>query len=284
MSNNKYAGERVIFRKPRTPSARFQSYLYNDEISENYVPEKSLLTGCRKRTGGRNCYGRITVRHHGGGVDQKYRIIDFKREERAFPGVVESIQYDPNRNVPIALLVFPNGRKTYILLPQGLKVGMKVAAGDNVEASMGNSLPLKNIPIGFLVHNIEMKPGKGGVLIRSAGGSAQLLAKADGYATLKMSSGETRMINLECYATVGTLSNAAFKNISIGKAGRNRNKGIRPSVRGMAMNPVDHPRGGGEGKSKSGSRPVSPWGKCSNGTKTRTRKSRFIIKRCNAVK
>jgi large subunit ribosomal protein L2 len=269
----------IVQRKPRNASLRFQSFIHNKEMSKDSKAEKSLLGGNRKRTGGRNCYGRITTRHIGGGVDRKYRIIDFKREEREVAGTVRAIHYDPNRNVPIALVFYPNGRKQYILLPEGIKIGSTVSAGENVEATLGNCLPLKNIPIGFLIHNIEMKPGCGGKIIRTAGGSAQLMAKEGEYAIIKLSSGELRMIHLDCWATVGVLANSGFKNVSIGKAGRNRRKGIRPSVRGMAMNPVDHPRGGGEGRSKSGSKPCSPWGKCSAGTKTRKRDNRFIIKR-----
>ena len=267
---------RVIERKPRSAGSRFQTYVKNYAIS-NDEPEKSLLGGCRRRTGGRNCYGRITTRHRGGGADQKYRIVDFARSERNVPGEVVSIQYDPNRNIPILLVNYPNGNKKYILHPEGVKVGDTVAAGMNVEATVGNCLPMKNIPVGLFVHNIEMVPDQGGKLVRSAGAAAQLMAKKDGYVTLKMPSGEERLINEDCWATVGVLANAGYKNISIGKAGRNRHRGWRPSVRGMAMNPVDHPRGGGEGRSKSGTKPMSPWGKCSQGTKTRKRKSRFII-------
>jgi large subunit ribosomal protein L2 len=270
---------RVEQRKPRSPSLRFQSYLKNDDIDRKAKPEKRLLGGCKKRSGGRNCYGRITTRHIGGGADRKYRIIDFSRKERSVSGVVLSIQYDPNRNVPLALIGYKNGNKQYILHPEGLKVGDFVSAGSNIDATLGCFLPLRNIPIGFSIHNIEIRPGSGGVLVRTAGVSAQLVGKEEDYAILKMPSGEVRMFNLDCFATVGVLSNSGHKNIVIGKAGRSRRMGIRPSVRGMAMNPVDHPHGGGEGRSKSGSHPVSPWGKCSKGTKTRKKKSRFILKR-----
>lgn len=270
---------RIIQRKPRNASLRFQSYLYNSLVSKKNEPEKGLLTGCIKRNAGRNAYGRITVRHRGGGADRKYRIIDFKRLERTVSGTVADIQYDPNRNVPIALIVFTNGAKAYILLPENVIVGSVVAAGLNVEALNGNALPLRNIPVGFQVHNLELKPGFGGVLVRSAGASAQLVAKENDHAIIKLPSGETRLVHLDCWATVGQVANAAFKNITIGKAGRNRHLGIRPSVRGMAMNPVDHPHGGGEGRSKSGSHPRSPWGKCAKGTKTRRHASRFILKR-----
>ncbi len=269
---------KIIARKPRNSSLRFQTYIDNGDLSR-VAPEKSLLGGCKKRTGGRNCYGRITTRHHGGGADQKYRFIDFNRVERVFAGTVTTIEYDPNRNVRIGLVVYKNGLKTYMLLPEGVKVGSIVAAGVDVEAAVGNCLPIKNIPVGFMIHNMEIRPGSGGKLVRSAGVSAQLIAKENGYATVKMPSGEIRLLHLDCWATIGTLGNAGYKNISIGKAGRNRRKGIRPSVRGIAMNPIDHPRGGGEGRSKSGSKPMSPWGKCSGGTKTRTKVCRFIIKR-----
>jgi large subunit ribosomal protein L2 len=270
---------KIIQRKPRNASLRFQSYLYNSLVSKNNNPEKSLLTGCIRKSAGRNSYGRITVRHRGGGADKKYRIIDFRRSERSVSGIVTDIQYDPNRNVPIALIVFSNGNKSYILLPENVVVGSVVVAGNNVEAVNGNALPLRNIPVGFQVHNLELKPGFGGVLVRSAGASAQLVAKENEYAIIKLPSGETRLVHLDCWATVGQIANAAFKNITIGKAGRNRHLGIRPSVRGMAMNPVDHPHGGGEGRSKSGSHPRSPWGKCAKGTKTRRNKNRFILKR-----
>jgi len=270
---------KIIQRKPRNASLRFQSYLYNSLVSKKNDPEKTLLTGCIKKNAGRNAYGRITVRHRGGGADKKYRVIDFKRLERAVAGVVADIQYDPNRNVPIALIVFSNGNKSYILLPENIVVGSVVSAGVNVEALSGNALPLRNIPVGFQVHNLELKPGFGGVLVRSAGASAQLVAKENEHAIIKLPSGETRLVHLDCWATVGQVANSAFKNITIGKAGRNRHLGIRPSVRGMAMNPVDHPHGGGEGRSKSGSHPRSPWGKCAKGTKTRRSKNRFILKR-----
>ncbi len=270
---------KIVQRKPRNASLRFQSYLYNSLVSKKNDPEKSLLTGCLKKNAGRNSYGRITVRHRGGGADRKYRIVDFKRLERTVSGVVTDIQYDPNRNVPIALISFVNGNKSYILLPENIVVGSSVSAGINVEALNGNALPLRNIPVGFQVHNLELKPGFGGVLVRSAGAAAQLVAKENEYATIRLPSGETRLIHLDCWATVGQIANAAFKNITIGKAGRNRHLGKRPSVRGMAMNPVDHPHGGGEGRSKSGSHPRSPWGKCAKGTKTRRHSSRFILKR-----
>jgi large subunit ribosomal protein L2 len=267
----------IISRKPRNSSLRSQTFIDSSDLTRT-KPEKSLTVGLRKK-GGRNAYGRITVRHRGGGAERKYRLIDFNRVERGIPGKIVSVEYDPNRNVRIGLVVYPNGSKRYILLPQGLSVGNIVVAGPDVEAKVGNALPLRNIPVGFTVHNVEITPGSGGKFARGAGTAVQLTAKTDEYATVKMPSGEMRMINLDCWATVGVLGNADYKNISWGKAGRTRHRGFRPSVRGMAMNPVDHPHGGGEGRSKSGSHPVSPWGKGSKGTRTRTRKNPLILKR-----
>lgn len=264
-------------RKPRNASLRFQSYLTTDDITTN-KPEKSLVVGLRKK-GGRNAYGRITTRHKGGGALKNYRCIDFRRQERDVEGVVKTIEYDPNRNVRIGLVVYGNGSKKYILMPDKLGVGDTIFASKQAEPKVGNALPLGNIPVGFMVHNIEIIPGSGGKFARSAGTSAQIAAQEGDYVTLKMPSGEVRMVHKECWATVGVLGNADFKNIVIGKAGRSRHLGIRPSVRGMAMNPVDHPHGGGEGRSKSGSHPVSPWGKGCKGTRTRVRKNPLIIKR-----
>lgn len=263
-------------RNPRTAAQRFQSYLTTEDITRK-KPEKGL-TVWKKRCSGRNAYGRITVRHRGGGAARKYRIVDFLRTERDIPGKVVAVEYDPNRNVRIGLVVFHNGAKHYILLPQELNVGNTVMAGERVEPKVGNALPLRSIPVGFVVHNIEMRPGSGGKLVRSAGTAAQFIGKSDEYATIKMPSGEVRMISLDCWATVGTLGNAEYKNIVWGKAGRTRHRGIRPTVRGMAMNPVDHPHGGGEGRSKSGSHPVSPWGKGCKGTKTRKKKNPLVIR------
>jgi large subunit ribosomal protein L2 len=264
-------------RRPRNASLRFQTFLTSEDITTT-TPEKSLVVSL-KRKGGRNSYGRITVRHRGGGASKKYRIIDFARQERSVEGKVVSVEYDPNRNVRIGLVEYINGAKRYILLPEQLKVGDIVVAGENVEPKVGNALPLRSIPVGFMVHNIEITPGSGGKFARSAGASAQVVAREGGYITLKMPSGEIRLVNENCWATVGVLGNAEYKNIIWGKAGRTRYRGIRPTVRGMAMNPVDHPHGGGEGRSKSGSHPVSPWGKGSKGTRTRTRKNPLIIKR-----
>jgi len=267
----------IITRKPRNSSLRFQTFVDTKDLTKK-APERSL-TRTLNKSGGRNAYGRITVRHRGGGAHQKYRLIDFNRLERDIPGVVTSLEYDPNRNTRIGLVVFKNGVKRYMLMPDTLTVGSTVHAGQDVEAKVGNCLPLKNIPVGFTVHNVEITPGSGGKFARSAGTSVQLVAKEGDYVTLKMPSGEVRMVSNSCWASVGMLGNADHKNITIGKAGRTRNKGFRPSVRGMAMNPVDHPHGGGEGRSKSGSHPVSPWGKGAKGTRTRKRKNPLILKR-----
>jgi large subunit ribosomal protein L2 len=267
----------IITRKPRSASLRFQTFLDNSDLTKK-KPERGLTVGLKK-SGGRNAYGRMTVRHRGGGARQSYRIIDFARAEREVPGKIVAIEYDPNRNVRIGLVFYLNGSKRYILMPQGLSVGSMVHASAKAEAKTGNCLPLRNIPVGFMVHNIEITPGSGGKFARSAGTSVQLLAKTDEYATLKMPSGEIRMVHLDCWATIGVLGNADFKNISWGKAGRTRHRGFRSSVRGMAMNPVDHPHGGGEGRSKSGSHPMTPWGKGCKGTRTRTRKNPLILKR-----
>ena len=267
----------IVTRKPTNPALRFQTFLSSDDITQT-TPHKKLTIGLKKK-GGRNAYGRITMRHQGGGAAQKYRIIDFKRSVRDIEGVVTTVEYDPNRNVRIGLVVYKNGVKRYMLLPEGLAVGSRVIAGQQVEPAVGNCLPLQSIPVGFVVHNIEMRPGAGGILVRSAGCGAQIIAKDEESATLKMPSNEVRLIKLDCWATVGSLGNADFKNISWGKAGRSRNRGIRPTVRGMAMNPVDHPHGGGEGRSKSGSHPMTPWGKGCKGTRTRKRKDAKIIRR-----
>lgn len=267
----------IIRRKPRTSATRFQSYLDTKEITRK-KPEKKLTTAL-KRSGGRNVYGRITVRHRGGGAARKYRLIDFGRLDRDIPGKVIAIEYDPNRNVNIALISYEGGAKKYILLPQGLRIGDVIMASENVEAKIGNALPLRNIPVGFMVHNVEIRPKSKGTFARSAGTAVQVMGKAEGYVTLKMPSSEIRMVPHDSWATVGSLSTADFKNISWGKAGRMRHRGIRPTVRGMAMNPVDHPHGGGEGRSKSGSHPRSPWGKGAKGTRTRRRKNPLIIKR-----
>lgn len=267
----------IVKRNPRNASLRAQTFSDFSDITKT-TPEKSLVKGLRK-TGGRNTYGRITTRHRGGGAARKYRIIDFKRIDRNIFGKIASVEYDPNRNVRIALVIFANGSRRYLLMPEGLYVGSMVYAGVDAEAKIGNAAPLRSIPVGFMVHNIEIHPNSGGKLVRSAGVGAQLIAKAEEYATVRMPSGEIRLLHLDCWASIGVLGNADHKNITIGKAGRSRHKGRRPTVRGMAMNPVDHPHGGGEGRSKSGSHPVSPTGKGAKGTKTRKKKSRFILNR-----
>lgn len=266
--------------KPNTPGTRYRSDFTFDEITKS-IPEKSLTVSLKK-SGGRNNLGRITARHIGGGHKRKYRIIDFKRDKFGIPAKVFSIEYDPNRSARIALLHYADGEKRYIIAPKGLKVGDKVFSGPESEISVGNALPLKNIPLGSVIHNVELKPGKGGQIGRSAGTAIHLMAKEGDYAQLRMPSGEVRMSRLECMATLGEVGNSENENISLGKAGRTRWLGKRPHVRGVAMNPVDHPMGGGEGKSSGGGHPVSPWGQKAKGLKTRKQKkesNRFIIKR-----
>jgi large subunit ribosomal protein L2 len=258
---------------------RFRTTLDNKELSTDRPLKR--LTRSKLRISGRNNKGRLTVRHRGGGHKRLYRIIDFRRDKREIPAKVVSLEYDPNRSARIALLAYSDGEKRYILAPDGLAVGSSVVAGENADILVGNSLPLKNIPLGTMIHNIELKIGKGGQMARSAGTAAQLLAKEAGYAQIKMPSGETRMVHLDCYATIGQVGNLNYENVSIGKAGRTRWLGKRPTVRGVAMNPIDHPHGGGEGKTSGGRHPVSPWGLPTKGYKTRNNKrtQRFIIKR-----
>lgn len=266
--------------KPVTPGTRFRTNFTFEEITKE-KPEKSLVVSLKK-SGGRNNLGRVTARHRGGGHKRKYRIIDFKRDKHGIPAKVFSIEYDPNRTCRIALLHYADGEKRYIIAPEGLKVGDTVMSGPGSEIKVGNALPLKEMPLGSFVHNVELKPGKGGQLGRSAGTALQLMAREGEYAQLKMPSGEVRMVRSECYATYGVVGNAEYENISIGKAGRSRWLGIRPHTRGVAMNPVDHPMGGGEGKTSGGGHPVSPWGQKAKGLKTRKRKkqsNKFIIKR-----
>lgn len=266
--------------KPNTPGTRFKSNYTFDEITKS-APEKSLTVSLRK-SGGRNNLGRVTARHIGGGHKRRYRIIDFKRDKTGIPAKVFSIEYDPNRSARIALLNYADGEKRYILAPIGLKVGDSVVSGSGSDISVGNALPLKEMPLGSFVHNVELKPGKGGQLGRSAGVALQIMAKEGKYVQLKMPSGEVRLIRQECLATYGQMGNAEKENISLGKAGRSRWMGIRPHVRGVAMNPVDHPMGGGEGKTSGGGHPVSPWGQKAKGLKTRRHKkesNRFIIKK-----
>jgi len=267
----------VVSRKPRNSSLRKQQFLSTKDLTKKR-PEKGLVKSCSK-SGGRNVYGRITVRHRGGGAKRKYRIIDFRRAQKDIPGIISTFEYDPNRNVTIALVVYKNGSRSYILRPEGLEVGNEIIASEQAEAKIGNCIPLRNIPVGFFIHNVELLPGQGGKFARSAGNSVQLLGKEGENAILKMPSGETRLVCLNNWATIGTLANADYRNVKLGKAGRVRHRGFRPTVRGMAMNPVDHPHGGGEGRSKSGSHPVTPWGKCCKGRRTRKRKSNAILKR-----
>lgn len=245
-------------------------------------PEKSLLEPLKKN-GGRNQQGRMTVRHQGGGHKRRYRLIDFKRRKDAVPARVATIEYDPNRSARIALLFYADGEKRYILAPNGLKVGDKVESGSEADIKVGNALPIQNIPVGTMIHNVEMKIGKGAQLVRSAGAAAQLMAKEGNYALLRMPSGELRQIHVNCRATIGQVGNLEHENISIGKAGRHRWLGVRPANRGVAMNPNDHPHGGGEGKSPVGRKhPVTKWGKCAMGAKTRRKKkasNKFIVRR-----
>ena len=266
---------------PYTPSRRNMTSLDFAEITKS-VPEKSLTTSLKK-TAGRNNQGKITVRHHGGGSRRKYRIIDFKRRKDDIPAVVKSIEYDPNRTANIALICYADGEKTYILAPNGLKVGQKIMNGANADVRVGNCLPLENIPVGTEVHNIELYPGKGGQLVRSAGNSAQLMAKEGKFATLRLPSGEMRMVPVICRASIGTVGNGEHNLVKIGKAGRKRNMGIRPTVRGSVMNPNDHPHGGGEGRAPIGrSGPCTPWGKPALGLKTRKKNkqsNKMIIRR-----
>ncbi|MEW6194518.1 MAG: 50S ribosomal protein L2 [Bacteroidota bacterium] len=266
--------------KPNTPGTRFMSISSFDEITKS-TPEKSLTVSLKK-SGGRNNLGRVTSRHRGGGHKRRYRVIDFKRDKHGIPAKVFSIEYDPNRTTRIALLHYIDGEKRYILAPDGLKVGDKLMSGPGSEIKIGNALPLKEIPLGSFVHNVELRPGKGGQLGRAAGASIQLMAREGKYAQLKMPSSEIRMVSVDCLATYGVAGNLDHENISLGKAGRSRWLGKRPHVRGVAMNPIDHPMGGGEGKTSGGGHPVSPWGQKAKGLKTRKRKNisnKYIVKR-----
>ena len=272
----------VKFYKPTTPSRRHMSVSGFDGIDKKAKPERSLLQVLKKHSG-RNSYGRITVRHKGGGNRRKYRVIDFKRNKLDMAGTVLRLEYDPNRSAYIALVQYEDGERRYILAPVGLKAGDTVLAGTGADIKPGNALPISSIPVGTVIHNIEMYPGKGGQLVRSAGTSAQLMAKENGMAQVRLPSGEYRYIRLDCMASIGQVGNIDHANISIGKAGRKRHMGIRPTVRGSVMNPNDHPHGGGEGKSPIGRPgPVTPWGKPALGYKTRKKKNRtdkFIVKR-----
>ncbi len=265
--------------RPVTSTRRFQSTVVTDDLTKDrpYKP----LTQIRKRTGGRRNAGDITVWHRGGGHKRKIRILDFKRDKIGIPATVASIEYDPNRSARIALLNYADGEKRYILQPVGLEVGRKVVSGPEADILVGNALPLRHIPPGTTVHNVELKPGKGGQMVRSAGGAAQLVAKEGEYALVKLPSGETRKVLVDCMATIGQVGNLDHENISIGKAGRKRWMGIRPTNRGVVMNPVDHPHGGGEGKTSGGGHPVTPWGQPTRGYKTRNNKrtNKFIVGR-----
>jgi len=267
--------------KPTSPGRRFQKYSAFEEITKKR-PDKSLLKPLKK-TGGRNSLGRITSRHKGGGHKRQYRIIDFKRNKDGIPARVASIEYDPNRSANIALLHYKDGEKRYILAPVGLNVGDELLSGTGAEVRIGNTLPLKDMPLGTQIHNIELNVGHGGQMVRSAGSYAQLMAKEGKYALVKLPSSEVRMVALDCKATIGQVGNPDHEKIALGKAGRNRWKGRRPHVRGVAMNPVDHPHGGGEGKSSGGRHPVTPWGVPTKGYKTRVKKASdiFIIKKRN---
>lgn len=265
---------------PTSPGRRFQSVSSFEEISRK-TPEKSLLVSLPK-SGGRNWQGRITCRHRGGGHKRMYRLIDFRREKIGVPAKVVHIEYDPNRSARIALLQYRDGEKRYILAPLGLVVGDELMSGPEAEIKTGNALPLRNIPVGMMLHNLELKKGKGGQLVRGAGGAAQFLAKEGDFGLVKLPSGEVRKIDLDCMATIGQVGNLDHENVSLGKAGRSRWLGIRPSVRGVAMNPHDHPLGGGEGKSSGGRHPCTPWGKPTKGFKTRRRglpSDKYIVKR-----
>ena len=269
--------------KPTTNARRKMSTLINTEITTD-TPEKSLVVTLKKN-GGRNNQGRITVRHHGGGEKRKYRLIDFKRDKRDIPGTVATIEYDPNRSANIALINYKDGEKRYIIAPKGLTVGMEVVAGEAADIKVGNSLPIMNMPVGTVIHNIELKPGKGGELARSAGASAQILGREGRYVMIRLSSGEQRLVLGACYATVGEVGNEDYELVKLGKAGRSRHLGIRPTVRGSVMNPNDHPHGGGEGRAPIGRKgPVTPWGKPALGYKTRKRKAsdKLIVRRRNS--
>jgi large subunit ribosomal protein L2 len=265
--------------RPLTPSRRFITTLSNDDLTTD-KPHKPL-TERKMKTGGRRNSGDLTIRHHGGGHKRKIRTIDFKRDKFGVPGTVSSIEYDPNRSARIALISYADGEKRYIIQPIGLQIGAKIVSGADADILVGNALPLRNIPAGTTIHNVELRPGKGAQMVRSAGSSAQLVAKEGDYALLKLPSGETRKVLVDCMATIGQVSNVDHENISYGKAGRKRWLGIRPTNRGVSMNPVDHPHGGGEGKTSGGRHPVTPWGQPTRGYKTRNNKrtDKFIVQR-----
>ncbi|MCC7077454.1 MAG: 50S ribosomal protein L2 [Acidimicrobiia bacterium] len=265
-------------RKPTSPGRRFQTVSDFSELTKGKKPEKALTEKLTKK-GGRNSYGRITTRHHGGGHKRRYRVIDFKRNKDGVPARVAAVEYDPNRNARIALLHYADGEKRYVIAPLGIEVGAVVESGPGADIKPGNALPLRNIPIGTTVHCIEMKPGAGAKLARSAGAAVQLMAKEGAHAQLRLPSGEYRLVPLDCRATVGQVGNTEAELIKYGKAGRNRWRGVRPTTRGVAMNPVDHPLGGGEGKSSGGRHPVSPWGKLERPTRKKNKRSNDMIVR-----
>jgi large subunit ribosomal protein L2 len=264
---------------PVNSSRRFQTFLTKEEITADR-PYKPLVV-TKQRTNGRNNLGHVTVRHRGGEHKRRLRLVDFKRDKFGIPAKVATVEYDPNRSAFIALLQYVDGEKRYILAPHGLKIGQTVVSGPEADILVGNALPLSHIPLGTMIHNIELKPGKGGQMVRSAGGAAQLLAREGEYAQVRLPSGEIRKVLVRCMATIGQVSNLDHENVSLGKAGRSRYRGIRPTVRGVAMNPVDHPHGGGEGKTSGGRHPVTPWGQPTRGYKTRNNKrtDQYIIKR-----
>jgi large subunit ribosomal protein L2 len=266
-------------RNPTNPASRFQEYVTREELTRSQ-PEKSLTRG-KRRTGGRNNQGEITVWWRGGGHKRRYREIDFKRNKHGVPAKVASIEYDPNRSAHIALLHYADGEKRYILWPNSLEVGAEVVSGADAPVNVGNALPLARIPVGTIIHNVELKIGKGGQMVRAAGGGAQLMAKEGAYAQVKLPSGEVRRVHVECFATVGQVGNLEHENASLGKAGRKRWLGRRPHNRGVTMNPVDHPMGGGEGRSSGGRHPTTPWGKPTKGYKTRNNKrtAKMIVRR-----
>lgn len=270
--------------KPTTPSRRYMTVSSFDEISKT-EPEKSLLAPLKK-SGGRNLYGRVTTRHRGGGHKRRYRIIDFKRDKDGVPAKVASIEYDPNRSARIALLKYADGEKRYILAPDKLAIGDLVESGEKADIKSGNALKLRDIPVGTVVHNIELQPGKGGQIVRSAGTMAQIMAKEGKYAHLRLPSGEVRLVRLECKATIGQVGNIDHENLTLGKAGRTRWLGKRPTVRGVVMNPHDHPHGGGEGKTPAGRHPVTPWGQKTMGKKTRKNKksNQYVVRSRHAKK
>jgi large subunit ribosomal protein L2 len=266
--------------RPLTPSTRYITIADFSDITKT-KPEKSLVV-TRKRTGGRNCYGRVTSRGIGGGTKQKNRLVDFKRDKRGVEAVVAAIEYDPRRTARLALLQYQDGEKRYIIAPVGLQVGAKLMSGPGALPEVGNCLPLKSVPIGVPIHNIELAPGKGGQMVRTAGGAAALMSRDEGYALIRLPSGEIRKVKEDCYATIGQIGNVEHEKITLGKAGRSRHRGIRPLSRGVAKNPVDHPMGGGAGKTSGGGHPVTPWGVITKGYRTRNRRkhsNRFILVR-----